>query len=244
MRRVVIVQARMSSTRLPGKVLAEVSGRSMLAHQLSRLRECRAVDDVLVATTTGSGDDAVVALARAEGIPWFRGSESDVLSRYVGAAREARADVVVRVTADCPLIDPVTVDAVVRSVTDPADPCDYASNTVVRTFPRGLDAEAFHVDVLCRMHRMATSAPSREHVTYYLHRERPELFVRRDVVQARDDSDLRWTVDTEDDLALIRRIHALAGLPDRRPSFDELVDLVRRTPELMAMNAHVRQKGE
>jgi len=175
----------------------DLAGRPMLAQQLARLRDCATLDEIVVATTTGGTDDGLETLARAEDVRCVRGDEQDVLGRYLLAAREARADLVVRVTADCPLIDPAVTDAVVRRALDPADPCDYASNTLVRTYPRGLDTEAFHRDVIERMARHATSTPAREHVTYFLHRERPELFVTRDVVDAQDASDLRWTVDTD-----------------------------------------------
>ncbi len=240
-RRVVIVQARMTSTRLPGKVLAPLAGRPMLAQQLRRLRLCRDVDDVVVATTSRATDDPVVDLAHAEGVSAYRGDEHDVLGRYLGAARRAKADVVVRTTADCPLIDPDVTDAVVAACDSG---CDYASNVLERTYPRGLDVEAFHMDVLERMARLATSAPAREHVTYYLHRERPDLFIVRSVADAADHSDLRWTVDTQVDLETVRAVYALAGLPDRRVPYRDLVRLVLEHPEIALMNADVRQKPE
>ena len=239
MKRVVIIQARMTSTRLPGKVLIDLAGRPMLAQQVARLRRCRAVDELCLATTINAGDDPVAALGAAEGVTVHRGDEHDVLSRYLGAAEQCRADVVVRITADCPLLDPAILDGVVATLL--AGPCDYASNTLTRTYPRGLDVEAFHVDVLRRMARLATSPPAREHVTWFLHRERPELFVHRELTDGTDNSDLRWTVDTADDLALVRRIYEEAGMPARFVAYPELVGLVRRSKELSAWNAHVRQ---
>jgi spore coat polysaccharide biosynthesis protein SpsF len=232
----------MTSSRLPGKILSELAGRPMLAQQLRRLRRCKRLDELCIATTVNAADDPVVELARAEGVAWFRGSESDVLGRYLGAARQTRAELVVRVTSDCPLIDAETLDAVVALALDA--PCDYASNTMQRTFPRGLDAEALFADVLERLGRLATSTPAREHVTWFLHRERPELFVTRQLVDTEDHSDLRWTVDTADDLALVRAIYAHAGLGDRDVPYRELVRLVRAEPELVAMNAHVAQRNQ
>ncbi|MSP59285.1 MAG: acylneuraminate cytidylyltransferase [Myxococcales bacterium] len=239
MKRVVIIQARMTSTRLPGKVLRDLAGRPMLAQQIARLRRCQAIDALCLATTINATDDPVAALGAEEGVTVHRGDEHDVLARYLGAAAQCQADVVVRITADCPLIDPAILDAVVATLL--ATPCDYASNTLTRTYPRGLDVEAFHVDVLRRMARLATSPMAREHVTYFLHRERPELFLHRELTDTTDNSDLRWTVDTEDDLALVRRIYQEAGLPDRFGAYPDLVALVRRSKELSALNAHVRQ---
>ena len=154
MKRVMIVQARATSSRLPGKVLLDLGGRPMLVQQLVRLRQCRNVDEIVVATTTETNDEPVVMLAREAGVHVFRGSSDDVLSRFVGAAQEARADVVVRVTADCPLIDPEVCDRVIAELVEHRSECDYASNVIRRTFPRGLDVEAMFFDVLLRMDRL------------------------------------------------------------------------------------------
>jgi spore coat polysaccharide biosynthesis protein SpsF len=239
MRRVLIVQARMTSTRLPGKVMEDLGGRPMLARQLERLRASRLADDIVVATTTNASDDPLVALADADGARWFRGSEADVLSRYAGAAREADADVVIRVTSDCPLIDPGEIDVVIEAL---GPGVDYAANILERRLPQGLDTEALWRDVLDRMDRAAQSVPAREHVTWYCRDERPELFVRRSVVRPYDAADLRWTVDTADDLALVRRLYADLGLADRPRPFAEILAHVRAHPELQAINAHIRQK--
>jgi spore coat polysaccharide biosynthesis protein SpsF len=239
MRTVVVVQARMTSTRLPGKVLMDLAGRPLLARQVDRLRACPDVDDIVIATTTNATDDALVALAEAAGVRWFRGSEDDVLSRYAGAAREAGADVVVRVTSDCPLIDPDELSAVIVALTPEYD---YAANILERRLPRGLDAEALWRDTLERTARLATSTPAREHVTWFCHTERPDLFLLRSVVRPFDAADLRWTVDTPEDLALVRRIFDALGLAEAPRPFSEILAHVRAHPELAAINAHVEQK--
>ena len=242
----------MTSTRLPGKILVDLAGRPMLAQELARLRLCKCADDIVIATTVNQTDDPVVELARKEGVGCFRGDENDVLSRYLGAARQARADVIVRITADCPLIDAGEVDRVVAALLDGTAKgnhgdkglADYASNTLERTFPRGLDAEAFHRDVLERVARMGHTPLAREHVTYFIHRERPELFVKRSVTSQNGEShaDLRWTVDEPVDLALVRRIYELFALGTTPLPYADLINMVVQHPELAAMNAHVAQK--
>ncbi len=235
----VIVQARATSTRLPGKVLADLQGAPLLARVLERLALARSADVVCVATTANAADDPVAELAEAHGAAVFRGSEHDVLGRYAGAAREAAADVVVRVTADCPLIDPGEVDEVIAALTGD---CDYAANILERSLPRGLDAEALWRDALERMDRLGTSAAAREHVTWFCRSERPELFVLRSVRRPFDAADLRWTVDTEADLVLVRRLYAELGLAERPLGFPEILAHVRAHPELEAINAHVEQQ--
>jgi spore coat polysaccharide biosynthesis protein SpsF len=235
-RRVAIVQARMTSTRLPGKVLEDLGGRTVLERGLEALGRCAALDDVVVATTANAADDPLVALAERAGARWFRGSEEDVLARYAGAAREAGADAVVRVTSDCPLIDPAGVDAVCAALTGDVD---YAANILERHLPRGMDAEALHRDVLDRLDRMATSRPAREHVTWMVHTEAPALFRTRSVRDAAiDAADLRLTVDTPEDLAAVRAVWAGTG----PAPVAELVAWLRAHPEVVALNAGVRQK--
>ena len=212
MRRVAIVQARMTSGRLPGKVLMDIAGRPMLAHVVDRLRRCARLDDVVVAVTDNPEDDPLVRAVDGLDARWYRGSEHDVLGRYAGAAREAEAELVVRVTSDCPLLDPVETDAVIAAIEQRRDSCDYASNRLEPHLPRGLDAEALWRDVLDRTDRLATSAPAREHVTWFCYAERPDLFALHSVRRPVDAHDLRWTVDTADDLSMVRRLYADLGL--------------------------------
>jgi spore coat polysaccharide biosynthesis protein SpsF len=237
MKCVMIVQARAASSRLPGKVLIDLGGRPMLVQQLARLQQCRQLDEIVVATTTDANDEPVAMLARQAGVRVFRGSTADVLSRFVGAAQEARADVVARVTADCPLLDPEVCDRVIAELVEHPSECDYASNVIRRTFPRGLDTEAMYFDVLLRMDRLARSTPAREHVTIVPRSERPTLFLCRDVVDGANNSDLRWTVDTPDDLRMVRMLFEELGLGERRVPYAEILAYVRARPELAAINA-------
>jgi spore coat polysaccharide biosynthesis protein SpsF len=242
MRRVVVVQARMTSTRLPGKVLMDLDGQPLLERQLTRLARCARVDEIVLAVTVNDTDDPLVALADRLGLRWHRGSEDDVLRRYAGAAREADADMVVRVTSDCPLIDAGETDAVIGALEARRDSCDYANNFAEPVLPLGLATEAFWRDVLERADRMATSASAREHVTPFIHSERPELFVLHGVRGSVAAPDLRWTVDTADDLAMVRRLWTELSLSERDLPLADIVAYVRAHPDIAAINAHVEQK--
>jgi len=239
MKRVAVIQARMTSTRLPGKVMMDLEGRPMLAQQLRRVSRCRRIDEIVVATTVNRTDDVVEQLCKAEGVFCHRGSEDDVLSRFVAAAREQSADVVVRLTGDCPLADPGVIDAVVEALTECPEGCDYASNVIERTYPRGLDTEAMFRDTLERVDRLASSSSAREHVTPFIYSERPELFLRRSVRHTSDHSSLRWTVDTAADLEVVRAFYQALDLNHHVRSFDEIVAYALSHPELAAKNAAI-----
>lgn len=228
MRTVAIVQARTTSSRFPGKVLADLGGEPVLAWVLRRAR-ASSVDDVVVATTVNAADDPIVAITEREGARWFRGDERDVLGRYAQAAREARADAVVRLTADCPLLDPTVVDAVIESLWEAPESVDYSANVIDRTFPQGLDAEALFVDVLMRVHRMAVSPEAREHVTSFIREECPHLFEQRSVTADTDDSDLRWTIDLPEDLERVGAVVAALDLASRPLPYRDVVAYVRST---------------
>jgi spore coat polysaccharide biosynthesis protein SpsF len=236
MKKSIIIQARMTSTRLPGKVLKEVGGKPMLAQQINRLRMCKMIDEIVIATTTNVTDEPVVELATRESVAYFCGSEQDVLGRFLGAAQQTKADVIIRSTADCPLIDPEVTDLVIKELIDHTDECDYASNIQPRTYPRGLDVEAFFYDTLLRMNRLGKSVAAREHVTIVSRSERPELFLCRSVEDTRDNSDLRLTVDTEADLQLIRKLYDALMLSTRVASYREIVSYLRARPELLRIN--------
>jgi spore coat polysaccharide biosynthesis protein SpsF len=170
----------------------------------------------------------------------YRGPSDDVLSRYVGAARLTRAAIVVRITADCPLIEPQLIDDIVHELVEHAATCDYASNVLDRTYPRGLDAEAFFLDTLLRMDRISRSSTAREHVTLAVRSERPELFQTRSIRDDENNSDLRWTVDVPADLDLIRRLHEELDLDSPTIGYRDIVRYVRAHPELSLMNASAK----
>lgn len=227
----------MGSTRLPGKVLADVGGAPMLDRVVGRAAACPRIGQIVIATSDAPADDAVAARARHLAVDVYRGSARDVLARYAGAAAMAGARVIVRLTADCPMLDPAVIGAVIDALDHAAD---YASNTHVRSYPRGLDVEALHADTLTRIARLARSPAAREHVTAFV-LEQPALFVTRQVVAAHDASDLRLTVDTAADLALVRAVWAALCSGDRIPGCGELIGFLRAHPELCALNAAVEQ---
>ena len=236
---VAIIQARMGSTRLPGKVLKDLGGETVLARTVNRMRLARAVDEVVVATTVEQADDAIAEEAGRLGVPSFRGSEQDVLDRYYWAALAREAGVVVRVTSDCPLVDPRVADEVVRAFARAS--ADYASNTLIRTYPRGLDVEVLSTDVLARAWREAREPYQRAHVTPYFY-QNPDCFRLLSLTADADYSSHRWTVDTPEDLEFVRAVYELAGWRED-VSWRELLEIVALRPELSEANRHVRQKS-
>ena len=238
MRIVAIVQARMGSTRLPGKVLMDLGGEPVLCRVVNRLRRSTMFAEVVIATTDSMRDEVLDRFCREHRFSTFRGSEDDVLDRYYQAAVAYEADAVVRVTSDCPLIDPELVDQVIKKFL--ATNADYASNVLVRTYPRGLDCEVFTASSLERVWRTAIEPHRREHVTPFFY-ESPTLFRMASVTGEHDHSQYRWTLDTQEDLRLIRAIYSSFGDRDDF-SWQEAIALMQRAPELHAMNAHIVQK--
>lgn len=234
---VAIIQARLGSTRLPGKALADIGGLSMLARVVRRVGRASRLNLVTVATTSEPADAAIVEECDRLGVPVTRGSQDDVLDRYYQAAQIHQADVVVRITSDCPLIDPELIDALVGAFL--ADGPDYAGNFIERRYPRGLDAEVFSFAALERAWREANAEYERAHVTPYIY-QHPEAFRLLSVPGTEDHSRHRWTVDTPEDLTFARAVYA--RFADDSFGWREVLALVEAEPELAAINAHVEQK--
>jgi spore coat polysaccharide biosynthesis protein SpsF len=224
-----IVQARMSSTRLPGKVLADVEGEPMLVLLLKRLQRTPSVGRIVVATSDDPSDDPLAAVAEAAGVEVHRGSLHDVLARFAGAAA-GHDGPIVRVTADCPLTDPAVVDAVVRRFLRTPGAM-YASNVEERTFPDGLDIEVFSPAALALADRLATDPCDREHVTTLMRRH-PERFPSVSVVGSERLGDVRWTVDDPADLEFVRGVVARLGERRYAATMNDVLDAVRRVPSL------------
>ena len=235
---VAIIQARMGSTRLPGKVLEDIGGRTMLARVVRRTQRATLVDKVVVATTMEPTDDAIVAECQHLGVSVFRGSEPDVLDRYYQAAEVYEAEAIVRITADCPLIDSGIIDRVVRAFLEERP--DYASNTLACAHPRGLDVEVMTMAALAHTRQEAHKPYQRAHVTAYIY-ENPWLFRLLAITEETDYSHHRWTVDTPEDLAFVRAVYACLNNDDDFTWRDALVVLAR-DPKLMELNQHIEQK--
>ncbi len=234
-----IVQARMGSTRLPGKVLEAIEGRTMLDRVVTRLTRAGGIDEVAVATGNLGQDDAIVEHCRTLGVRVERGDPLDVLSRYTAVTRELRADVVVRITADCPFLDPDVVAEVVASLVDAEETVDYASNTLdPRTFPRGLDVEVVTADALFEADRLDLDPCTREHVTPFIRTCR--RFRLSSTRYSEDLSAIRWTVDTREDLEAARRMAAHFGGQDDT-AWKDLLEAWCRNPEWQLLNNHVEQ---
>ena len=254
---VAIIQGRMSSSRLPGKILADLAGQPMLTRVYVRTSRARTLSDVIFATTTDASDDPVAEYCDLSGIPFTRGSLYDVLDRYFQAAKETKADVVVRITADCPVIDPDLINNIVSTLLD--GEYDFVCNRLpppwTRTYPIGLDVEACTFKVLAKAWQEAKEPQHREHAMPYFYEGVELTTVNRQLQTGTsprgfniallhhptDFGDYRWTVDTPEDLEFMRQIYSRF---DGRDDFTwkEVLDLVHDEPDLMKINAGVQHK--
>lgn len=257
---VAIIQARMSSSRLPGKVLLDIAGKPMLASVVHRTQRASLVHQVVVATTSDESDNLIVEFCSLNAIPFYRGSMHDVLDRYYQAARQFHAQVVVRITADCPLIDPQLIDEIVYkflqgieitgSFGDDEIPrltrsaYDFAANRLPppwgRTYPIGLDIEVCSMHALEIAWREASEKHQREHVMPFFY-EHPERFRILHLDYHTDYGNLRWTVDTPEDLEMIQRIFAYFS-PREPGSWLEVLELFQQHPDLASINQQIKPK--
>lgn len=237
----IIVQARIGSTRLPGKVMMSVLGRPLLSFLLERLYHCKMAQTIMVATSTNPLDHSIVGFCEDQNVACFAGSEENVLERYVHAARACGADVIVRVTADCPLLDPSIVDRVIDTFISEFPHYDYVSNVVHRSFARGMDVEVFSTSCLERIYKSADKEAEKEHVTLHI-LHHPEQYHIGSVTAERDSSQYRLTVDTEEDYKLVKLI--LEELYPTHPAFTlhDIIALLECHPEWVKINAHIEQK--
>jgi spore coat polysaccharide biosynthesis protein SpsF len=237
---VAIIQARLGSTRLPGKALLDIAGSPMLARVVERTKRARMLDSVIVATTVKLSDDPIARLCEDSVWPCFRGSEEDVLDRYFHAAQLHQADVVVRITSDCPLVDPQILDSAIKVYLRGQPSVDYVSNGFPsNTFPRGLDVEVVRFAALKKAWQEDNNMEWREHVTPYIYYH-PELFQIEGVTNDIDYSGMRWTVDTPEDLELIRTIYSHFG--HDHFSWRDVIEAIDKNPHWLDINRHIRQK--
>jgi spore coat polysaccharide biosynthesis protein SpsF len=236
-----ILQARVSSTRLPGKVLKHILGRPMLLLQIERVRRSQGFDKLIVATSTDPSDDAIESLCRMNSIDCFRGSLQDVLDRFYQAALPFKPEHVVRLTGDCPLADPEVIDRVIDVHLKGS--FDYTSNVLEPTYPDGLDVEVVRFSSLAQARHEATLPSHHEHVTLYVH-QHPELFRTANVRSEQDLSALRWTVDEPADLEVVKRIYE--GIYPKNPEFTtrDILSFLDDHPDLKVLNTvHRRNEG-
>lgn len=239
----IIIQARMGSSRLPGKTLKNLNGKPSLWHVYNRCKTSKCADIVVIATTQDKSDDQIDKFCKQHKIPCFRGSVNDVLSRYYNAAKKFKIDVIARVTGDCPLTDPFTIDRVFKAYKD--QKCDYISNAVPgeRTFPRGLDVEVFSFAALEKAYNEATENTEREHVTPYLWQNKKNEYKRGKIVTAPKElrRNYRLTVDYQEDFALIDMIYEKFSNYKLVPA-SKVIKFLDRHPEIASINADCEQK--
>jgi spore coat polysaccharide biosynthesis protein SpsF len=236
-----IIQARVGSTRLPGKILRGISGKPILWHVVNRLKYSQLIDEIVLAIPASSPNDKLEVFAMENGLKYFRGSEEDVLSRYYGAATKFKGDIIVRLTSDCPLIDPKVTDHTIK--THFRSKADYTTAEPNSGFPRGLDTEVLNFKSLERAYQEAKRDYEREHVTPYIY-QHPELFKIQSVEATGKlrRPDLRLTIDTEEDLKLIKEIYKRLYRDRNMFYTEDVIDLLDKHDKLVSINAHVRQK--
>ncbi|WP_342533937.1 glycosyltransferase family protein [Lysinibacillus sp. FSL K6-0057] len=236
---IAITQARMGSTRLPGKVLKKVARKTLLEYQLECLKKSEYIKGIVVATTREIRDKAIVQLCEQINQPYFRGSEKNVLERYYLAAKQFKADIVVRITSDCPVIDIEVVDNIIKKFME--NKVDYASNTIERTYPRGMDTEVFTMNALETAYRNATEQRDIEHVTPYMYFN-PKIFRLLNIKNDEDYSKYRWTVDTEEDFELIEKLILELHMRDQEINLKNLLQVMHENKDWYSINAHIEQK--
>ena len=238
---IAIVQARMSSARLPCKVLMDLCGKPVLWHVVNRLKRSSLIGEIVIATTVNEKDNAIVGFCKKNNFDYYRGSEEDVLDRYYQTAKKFKADIITRITSDCPLIDPEVVDKVIKAYLDGKKNFDGATNSIRRTYPRGLDAEVFSFKALEKCWEQAGKGYQREHVTVYMY-EYPELFKLVSVENNKDLSAWRLVVDEVDDFELVKKIYENLFLKNKYFSMKDIEVLLEKNYSFLEINKKVKQK--
>ncbi|CAN2250924.1 spore coat polysaccharide biosynthesis protein SpsF [Bacillus subtilis] len=236
-----IIQARMGSSRLPGKVLKKVLNKPLLEYQIERIKRAALIDDIVIATTTHAIDKPIVELSKRLSLTYYCGSENDVLSRYYEAAKISKAETIVRLTSDCPIIDHRVIDRVIKFYLDSNGQYDYVSNTLNRTYPRGMDIEVFSASSLEKAHAESSLEHEREHVTPFIFLN-PGRFNLANIAYTENQKQHRWTVDTPEDFLLIKKI--IEKLYPTKPDFslEDTLALLNTFPEWSLLNARIEQK--
>lgn len=237
-----IVEARMASKRLPGKVLLKAKNITMLDHLIDRLKKVKILNEIIVATTINPLDQEIVDFCNIKEIKYFRGSEDDVMGRVIGAAEYCRAQIIVEITADCPIIDPSIVEQIVNIYL--SNKVDYVSNANIRSYPDGMDTQVFSLDILKSSYQMTCNKLDREHVTLHI-RNNPDIFSNINVIAPPEINlpNLGLTLDEQDDYIFIKNI--IENLYDKNNFFSclEIVNYLKENKSLLNINSHIRRKG-
>lgn len=243
MKIVATIEARMTSSRLPGKVLMEVFSKPMLHYLVTRLRAVPSIDVIVLAITTNSTDDVLVSFAESEGIAYFRGSEDNVMERVIGATDSVNADVIVEITGDCPIIDHEVIDQAIKMFL--VHEADYVSNVDIRSYPDGMDVQVFRLDTLKKSASMTTDSLEQEHVTLHIRRH-PELFSRLHLVATPEVRwpELRLTLDEMPDYELLKRVIEYFGQDNPLFTCLDIVRLLRNNIDWVEINKTVQSKGD
>ena len=235
---VAILQARMGSTRLPGKTITEICETPLLQHIIERMKYSTLINDLVVATTESKEDDVIIDLCHKLKIKSFRGSERDVLDRFYRCAKKYNADFIIRITADDPFKDPVVVDRIIGEILE--GEYDYVSNTIHPTYPEGLDVEVFTFEALGQAWRESSTTLHREHVTPYMWLN-PNKFKIKNIKNERNLSNMRWTLDTPEDLAFTKAVYEELYVPGKLFLMKDVLTLLKKHPQLTQINADIEQ---
>lgn len=237
----VIIQARMGSTRLSGKVMKDIYGKTVLSHVIDRVRQSKLIEDIIIATTSNDMDNIIETEAIKCGVKVFRGSENDVLSRYYLAAESNKIDVIVRITSDCPVIDPYVIDKIIQAYLKGQNDIvtNASSDLNERTYPRGLDTEVFSFESLKEAFNNAKKEYQKEHVTPYIYENSKNIYCYKNDV---DYSKYRWTLDTEEDFELITEIYKKLYKGKHDFYLNDIIDLFIKEPNLASINENIKQK--
>lgn len=238
---VAIIQARMNSERLPGKVLKKILNKPLLFYLTERIKRCKMIDEIIVATSKADQDDLIISFCEENDVKYFRGSENDVLLRFKEAASENNANVVVRICADSPLIDHRIIDQSIYKFLDNENNCDYLSNTIDQSYPLGMNVEVFSMDSLIKANQKALSKYEREHVTPYIYQNNQKFKILEKHYK-KNLSHLRLTVDEKEDFDLIKII--IKSLYPKKNDFtlEEIIYFLSTNKKLIQINQHVKQK--
>ena len=233
-----IIQARISSTRLPNKIFLNIEGKPMIEHIVKRISWSEKIDNILIATTVNPADDKLVEWSNKNNILVFRGSEKDVLGRFYDAAKFLNTDVIARITADDPFKDPVIIDHVISLLLEKK--LDFAYNNKPPSFPEGLDAEVFTFWALRIAHEKSKDIFEREHVTQYFYKH-PEMFRQENYINKVDLSNFRWTIDTEKDLEMVKIIYKELYKEGKIFLFDDILNLIKKKSDIAMINSEVKR---